>query len=57
MPEVTISKSSTPEQARDWVSRCISTRQRESPEEGQDQSVAVCMEQARKAGAPVRRAE
>ncbi len=55
MPEVTISKASSDKEIAAWISNCISTRQGES-EEANDQSVAICISQARKAtGKPVRR--
>lgn len=49
MPEVTIDKGSSDKEIANWVSKCISTRQRESPDEEQDQSVAICFSQAREA--------
>lgn len=56
MPEMTLDKKSPDKEITAWISRCISTRQGENPEEGNDQSVAICIDMARKAtGKPIRR--
>lgn len=49
MPEMTLGKDSSDKEIANWVSKCISTRQRENPDEDRDQSVAICFSQAREA--------
>ena len=49
MPEMTLGKDSGDKEIANWVSNCISTRQHENPDEENDQSVAICISQARKA--------
>lgn len=49
MPEMTLDKNSGDDAIRNWVSKCISVRQRENPDEDRDQSIAICFSQAREA--------
>jgi len=56
MPEMTLDKGSSDKEIANWISKCISTRQHENPDEENDQSVAICISQARKAtGRPIKR--
>ena len=55
MPAVTIDKKSSPDEVKAWISKCISTRRKENPDETMEQSVAICISIARKAGARVKR--
>ena len=55
MPEVTIGAKSSPAEVKAWISKCISTRRKENPDETMEQSVAICISIARKAGARVKR--
>ena len=55
MPEVTVGPKSSKQEVQAWISKCISVRRRENPGEAQEQSVAICISQARQAGANVRR--
>jgi hypothetical protein len=48
MPEMTLTKSSSDKEVAAWISRCISTRKHEHPDEKQDQSYAVCASMAEK---------
>jgi len=49
MPEMTLGKDSSDKEISNWVSKCISTRQHENPNEENDQSIRICFEMARKA--------
>ena len=56
MPEMTLGKGSSDKEIANWVSKCISTRQHENPDEENDQSVAICISRAREAtGKPIKR--
>ena len=56
MPEMTLEKGSSDKAIANWVGKCISTRQHENPDEENDQSVAICISQARKTtGKPIKR--
>ena len=55
MPVVTINRKSSAAEVRSWISKCISVRRKENPDEQMEQSVAICIDIARKAGARVKR--
>ena len=55
MPIVTINGKSSVAEVKAWISKCISVRRRENPDEPQEQSFAICVGIARKAGARVKR--
>jgi len=55
VPVVTINRKSSAAEVRAWISKCISVRRKENPDEPQEQSVAICISIARKAGARVKR--
>ena len=49
MPEMTLDKNSSDKEVANWISKCISTRQHENPDEEQDQSYVICARQAEEA--------
>ena len=55
MPVVTINGKSSADEVKAWISKCISVRRKENPDEQMEQSFAICVGIARKAGARVKR--
>jgi len=55
VPIVTINRKSSVAEVRSWISKCISVRRKENHDESMEQSVAICISIARKAGARVKR--